>query len=112
MRLAEEYLKRHNFDIPLVRYVEQGTIFLRDDSETKTAWEMLRINFGPDPNGRSGPGVFTIRRTRPVYNGYSRKTLFEPVAEETIQWDEYEDYLLSYSRRPGQLRAIRDTAEI
>jgi hypothetical protein len=111
LSLAEEYLKRHSIaDVPLVKHIKQGTLFMKEESVFGTEWGLMTINYVQDGHG---PGVYQMRHLKPHHDGYlHRGGMFEMVASDNLEWDQYEDYIWELVKRPGRPRAIRDHKEI
>lgn len=95
MLLCEEYLKRHGFDQPYVRYVDSGTLFLEGE---RGGWIALMIRWSDQPYH---PGRYRILFCNPVHNGYQQGELFDIVDSWHGGWDEYEDFLLKWSGKVG-----------
>lgn len=94
MFLCEEYLLRHGIEVPLIRHVKRGSLFLKTN-EKADYWRVLTINWEKVPNH---PSIYRIKMLRPIYDGYLNKELFECVSYWEGHWEEYENYLLSLAK--------------
>lgn len=87
MFLYEEYIKRHNLGLNLVRHIEKGYLFARDPME------ILDITWIP-PDRYAGQ--YMVKRLTPNKDAHLRHKLFSTSIGRMLEWDEYEDYLLKY----------------
>ena len=110
MHLGKEYCQRHSINVPLVKHTQKdGTIFLRDDSNLGVEWLILSFSFRGNPYH---PGTYKFLNIRPIHNGYSEKLLFEIIDEDILEWDEYEDYILDFSKTTKTSKVVTDRTEI
>jgi hypothetical protein len=98
MRLYEEYFKRHAIkDIPLVRYDSMGALILRTEDTTywHSSWLLVTIKW---VDGGIHPGKYVVEFYSPIHNGYLKQRLFQKYNAKELEWDQYEDYFLNWSR--------------
>lgn len=112
MYLHEEYIKRHNLEVPLVRYSEYVNLFLR----TKDfKWQVLSGEWREDDRH---PGKYFFRWLRPKHNSYTEREWFEDIADfDPIYWDQYEDFIYKWIRssrftRQSGFYAVEDEPEV
>jgi hypothetical protein len=116
LSLAEEYLQRHSIkDVPLVKHVAQGTVFMREEVDDEIEWHLLTIQFSPEGSGHhTGPGSYIIRRLVPNHDGYVGRGsgLFQTVATDTVEWDQYEDFMWAFVKTGDRPKPIIDQREV
>ena len=94
MLLCEEYLKRHAIAVPMMQHVRGlGSVFFKEQD----VWCVKQFEWQPPD---THPGSYNVTTSRSVHNGLERGRYFEKIAEEQIQWDEYEHYLLDWISVP------------
>lgn len=89
MILCEEYLTRHAIKVPLIRHANQGVVFYKDG-----IWFAKQFHWHPP---EYHPGMYVVTTERSLHNGLDRGRIFDVVEEITVQWDEYEQYLLQWA---------------
>lgn len=95
MRLHEEYFQRHGINQPVVNHCSKGSVILRRNSGVKP-FLFVDINW---IKGDRYPGVYNIEFNEPIHDGWDKGRFFNHVGQPYVkQWDEYEDFLLNWSR--------------
>lgn len=103
MKLYEEYLKRHNLDISLVRYCSSGSVIVKGENNT---WILITIKWIDDI---AHPGEYHIDFLVPKYNTISNE-LFEKLVPTTKKkWDDYEDYILGLMRSLKKVKPVQSS---
>jgi hypothetical protein len=114
MRLSEEYFQRHAITgVPLVRYEDTGAVILRmrDPTYWQSSWLLVTTRW---TDGGVHPGKYVVEFYSPIHNGYIGQHLFKKCNAKAVEWDEYEDYFLNWSRAvagdrmPSAVRAGKD----
>lgn len=97
MRLSEEYLKRRSVALPLVRHDTNSAVILRthDPLYWQSRWIVVTIRWR---DGGFHPGTFLIEYQYPVHNGFEKGRFFNRYNVKELQWEEYEEYFLSWSQ--------------
>lgn len=90
MRLHEEYIARHDLDVPVVRYDKRSTVFLKSKS-SPCQWRILSICW---KECDWHPGHFDVRYTRPCHDGYVDALLEDLLVSRHLHWDVYESSIL------------------
>lgn len=113
MRLFEEYLARHNLDVPLVHHCANGTLLLESTTRPKNGmwssrWILVSIKWIDEDHH---PGYYRIEMNIPVYNGYSKGTLFTKQLKVEKKWQEYESFFLNWAGSLTGMRSISDKME-
>lgn len=93
MRLHEEYIKRHNLDIPIVRHDKVSTVFLKS-KESPVCWRIINVRWN---SCYWHPGKFHITFQKPIHD-FGNK-LKNVSATKKCYWDEYESHLLKWSKK-------------
>lgn len=104
MFLCEEYLSRHKIKVPLIKYVDSGTLFINygrkiafDCQECGGQHESNWLTFSIDwREGSYHPGSYLVRWEIPSKSNYLGQPMMHTIQKVTLQWDEYEDYLLDW----------------
>ena len=89
MNLCEEYIKRHNINIPYVPNIDWGSLFFKIDDQ----WRILVVNWKEASNH---PGYYTFRTLKPVHDGWYAGKYFDRSEEQVVNLDNYEDYVLRF----------------
>jgi len=89
MRLHEEYITRHNINIPIIRYDSHSTVFLRSKFEP-VAWKILDIRW---ESCYWHPGDFTFALLHPTPGQRRPRNAMHPF---NVKWDEYETRLIGW----------------
>jgi hypothetical protein len=84
MRLHEEYILRHNLNIPVIRYDSKSNLFLKT-KEAPFRWSIFNISWR-NQSGR--PGFFEFTRMEPLYNGNGAFRCADK--GHCVYWDKYE----------------------
>jgi len=98
MRLFEEYFQRHGIKgIPVVRHDNLGALILRTQDSTywHSSWLLVTIKW---VDGGIHPGKYVVEFYSPIHNGFTKQRLFQKYNVKELEWDEYEDYFLNWSR--------------
>lgn len=112
MRLFEEYLLRHKIiDVPLVHHCANGTLLLEstDPSQWESRWVLVSIRWIEDDHH---PGQYLIEMKVPVHDGYAKGSFFARRRAIEKKWQEYEDYILEWTRILTGVRPIRGQREV
>ena len=117
--LAQEYLIRNKVDIPphcLIRHVDHGSVFMKSEKEGYLIWNILQIDYKPDP---SHPGIYDVKLVRPMHNAMSKLISrgFETLEQHSVAWDEYENHLYQWAlnkkhRKISGMRVVSDPTEV
>lgn len=91
MQLHEEYIHRHNLDVPVVRYDSSSQIILRS-KESPLQWRIISCRWRT--NGYH-PGYFEVSCKKPVRNGHYQDNALKNVAMDNLYWDDYERKILN-----------------
>lgn len=105
MRIFEEYLKRHNIDVPIVRHCSIGTLILRGDNR----WAIMSIKW---EHHDYHPGQYQIHINSPIHDGYMNEILFTKNSPIYKKWDEYENFFLKWDENYPRLKPIADPKEV
>lgn len=89
MFLHEEYIKRHNINIPVVLRVHRSCVFLK--SKTSSMGRILTLSWR---NSTRHPGYFEMNYFNVLHNGCEDDTLIHPIRFEDWKWPEYEFEIL------------------
>lgn len=89
MHLFEEYLNRHNMDVPSVQHCAAGTLIVRQNMNYK----ILFINRVLED---SRPSSYQICLKSPVHDGHVKKNVFVIKNIINVKWQEYEDFFLKF----------------
>ena len=115
MRLHEEYLKRHQLSVPIIKHVPLGHLIVRNSGETcfnvsTVNWTVLKMKW-EDPVYH--PGFYLFKFLQPYKTNLSDSNFLRAKDEEIkIRWDEYEDYLLNWTANFKPSMFITDPMEI
>jgi len=90
MQLAEEYLKRHGINIPFVRHVKQGYLFVRRPSDVRMEFRILSIK--RQVNWRH-PSQYKINIMMPRHNNYGDGRMFDLTDDVIVPWDEFSEWI-------------------
>lgn len=97
MRLHEEYIHRHQLNVPVIRYDHKGSVFLRTKN-FPYCWGVLGISWY---QGRNAPGNFVISYQTVKHDNFMDR-FFVPVPmwkeNEHVLWDDYESRMLSIAK--------------
>lgn len=107
MRLHEEYFRRHNIrDIPIVNHCSQGAVMLRttDPDIWQNRWILVTLKWVEHPQH---PGSYNVEFLVPIHDGESRGKLFSRLPSVELEWDEYEDYILDWTKNLRGVVAVR-----
>ena len=109
MRLHEEYLKRHNLDVPLVCYDHRSTVFLYGIDAPM--WRIMSLAWRHPETWH--PGFFEMSYCAPMHNGRASDGHFSSGLVQNLcrprkwYWDTYEESLLKFvSEVQKEFRAI------
>jgi hypothetical protein len=92
VQLHEEYIGRHNLDVPVVRYDNHSNVFLKS-KETPFRWRIFSIRWH---DGGYHPGFFEATYTTPSHNGCETGDLLNHLMRpKRLYWEEYEDWILT-----------------
>jgi len=112
MYLHEEYINRHQLDVPIVRYSEYVNLLLK----TKDfKWQIFSGEWRDDDRH---PGKYFFRWLRPKHNSYMEREWFEDITDfDPIFWDQYEDFIFKWVRgsrfsRQSGFYAVEDDLEV
>lgn len=98
MRLHEEYIRRHQLEIPIIRYDSRSNVFLKTKNNP-CRWGILSIIWRPQ-SGK--PGFYEFVRIEPIHNGIGA---FRATDKEVcVYWDEYDaevERIVSQCRNDG-----------
>lgn len=100
MRIYEEYLSRHNIDIPFVQYCTNGSLILKTNA-SRSDWKYQIVSIKWQRHDHR-PGQYAIELIEPVHDGYKFDVNFTNIqfpSELTLiqkKWDEYEDFILEW----------------
>lgn len=84
MRLHEEYIRRHNLPIPIIRYDSRSNLFLKT-KDAPFRWSIFGITWRPQSHR---PGFYEFTRMEPLHNGNGTFRCFEK--DKCVYWDQYE----------------------
>ena len=107
MRIFEEYLNRHNIDVPIVHHCNVGTLVLKSENK----WLIMSIRWiGHDYH----PGQYAIEINYPVHDGYENDCVFSKTNPIYIKWDEYEKFLLEWrnNKENKQFKPVFEPKEV
>lgn len=85
MRLHEEYIRRCELDIPIIRYDRRSNLFLKTTS-VPFRWAIFNIVWRPQHNS---PNVFEFTRMEPVHNGLGAFHCQD--TDRLVYWERYEN---------------------
>lgn len=105
MRIFEEYLKRHNIDVPIVHHCNVGTLILKADG---FEWMVMEIRW---ISHDYHPGQYSIEINTPIHDGYINDCVFTKNSPVYKKWDEYENFLLGTSVY-NKFKPVSDPKEI
>lgn len=87
MSLHEEYIQRHNLNVPVVLYNHRSTVFLRN-KDAPYNWRVLVFSWR---DGGNHPSFFEITYSEAVHNGHEQGKLIKDLIPATICYaDDYE----------------------
>lgn len=111
MRIYEEYIKRYNLSLPIVKHINFGCIFLRNSSTVSNGieWLLYTISFKPPSNH---PGEYIIRTLRPIHDGCKSSYNFQTIDEDIVEWDKYESHVMGWIRKKNKNHVIHGTKEV
>lgn len=103
MRLYEEYLKRHNLEIPIVHHFSTGSILLKSQDSFLGSHKWIFMFWTWVDNPRC-PGHYDIRIRLPIRNGFQKQrrdqtfvdACFNSSQSVIKRWDEYEDFFYEW----------------
>ena len=81
MRIFEEYLKRHNIDVPIVHHCNVGTLILKADG---FEWMVMEIRW---ISHDYHPGQYSIAINTPIHDGYINDCVFTKNSTVYKKWD-------------------------
>jgi len=90
MLLVEEYLKRHGIDIPFVRHVKQGYLFVKRPSDARMEFRILSIKHVVHWRN---PSQYKITIMMPRHNNFGDGRMFDLTDEVTVPWDEFVEWI-------------------
>ena len=101
MDLHEEYIQRHNLDIPLIKYSRSSQLFLSSENgEFSERWRVIKIKW---EEVVVRPGKFKFAYLKPLHDGFSKDGAFKSCMNyEPYYWDQYEKGigdLVSYCKK-------------
>ena len=85
MRLHEEYIRRHQLDIPIICFDSRSNLFLKTKGLVNPHWNIFNITFRQQT---SRPGFYEFSRIEPIYNGEGAFKSFDK--DYYVHWDKYE----------------------
>lgn len=90
MQLVEEYLKRHGINVPFVRHVKQGYLFVKRPSEIRVEFRILSIKH--EVTWRH-PSQYKVNVIMPRHNNYSEGRMFDLIDDVVVSWDEFPEWI-------------------
>jgi len=111
MNLCQEYLDRHSIKLPVVHLTSSGYVFLKTKNpKNRINWSVVSLAYH---DGRYHPGTYSVNWSKPVHNGScSRGRPLDNYDQRRLEWDEYEDYFLNWTKDFKTSRVISDKKEI
>jgi len=98
MFLFEEYLLRHQIDVPYVKSTTQSSVFYRHGD----TWAILSLRYQEQGNH---PGCYTVRYMEPQGSRFDRhgndrtgRTLRKFKEDDLVYWDNYQTYLTNWAK--------------
>ena len=104
MRIFEEYLNRHNIDVPIVHHCNVGTLILHNMGK----YLVMQIRW---VSHDYHPGQYCIEINSPIHDGYINDVVFTKNTPIYLKWDEYENFLLGNSV-PNLFKPVADLKEV
>ena len=101
MRLYEEYCQRHGItSVPLAKHEQAGAIILRiPEGMLKNMpfgkWIMMTFEW---KDSGVHPGRYVVEYSYPIHDGYLKGRLFNKYNVKELEWDEYEEYWLNWTK--------------
>jgi len=109
MRLNEEYLQRHNIVVPTIRHVSLGYLVLRYPGENFFDWDVVAIEW-EEPT--SHVGTYHLKFFRPHKTDIDSNFLHQIGEDIVLRWDEYEDFMWTWSKSLQQGAIISDPMQL
>lgn len=107
MKIFEEYFQRHDIiDVPLVRHCTNGSLILEsfDSQIWKSKWVIFSIRW-VDHDHR--PGHYLMEINVPQHDGHETGEVFDQQVQIEKKWQEYEDFILDWSKNIKGVRPIK-----
>lgn len=97
MYICEEYMKRHNVKIPVVKHAPFTSLVYKKNN---CSWKILRIHW-EDDTVRNATGRYKINICQVVRNGYFLNQFIEIEnafsSDLSLAWDQYENFILTWA---------------
>ncbi len=112
MKIFEEYVKRHNLNVPLVHYSNRGSLLFKvcsnDAYWNNKRWTILSFYWHENSN----PGEYLFTWETPIHNAFHKGKLFDKFYIEKKTWNEYENYIIDEIPNFDTLTPVRGAKEI
>lgn len=89
MKLHEEYIQRHNLNVPVFCYDCRSDVFLKTKNSPHR-WAVFHIIWRQKT---SRPGFFEFMRMEPLHNGHGALSCFDK--ENYVYWDCYQTQIMN-----------------
>lgn len=109
MNLHEEYIKRHNLNVPIIQYDKSSKIYLRHENLPK--WRTINFEWMFD---YGHPCPWRIVIIEPIHDSYGIhdrywKTTFGP---KEVYWDEYDDFVRELVRNHREWKVVTNKKDL
>ena len=91
MNIVDDYLIRHNIDIPIVYHTKNAYVFCKAGCVGKTFWKVINIQYFRE---NYHPSYYLFKVFRP--KRWDR--FFEQMKLNSLYWDDYESYLINWAQ--------------
>ena len=85
MKLIEEYLKRHDLNVPMIYRQNNLVLFTKQKNEFPYHIHNLHLH-----KQQGHPNVYRMTVSRPIHNGFKGDKFVERLSEDEIPWEDYE----------------------
>ena len=112
MRLFEEYFQRNQItQVPVVHHCAYGSLLLRtnDPSVWSSKWVLVNLKW---QHNDSHPGKYHFDISLPVHDGFLKGSLFQRYPTVEKNWQDYEDFIISWSSNIYGVEPVLGTKEI
>jgi hypothetical protein len=94
MHLQEEYIKRHNLIVPIIKHVSRGSLLFKGGLN----YGLLIIEW---KESNRHPGNYFISYYVPLHDGYMSGRFFQRLNESDVEleWDNYTQWLVNWCNK-------------
>ncbi len=99
MHLHEEYIRRHNLNVPVVCYDKRSSVFLRSKNPVYS-WCIFNVAWHDLDQSRH-PGIYEFKLSQPIHNSFGDSCFRSMLQSDgktpytcRVFWDEYYDKVM------------------